>query len=98
MVVGCVMLMVCLERMSARPVKHADLAATQQATYLINVNQADKDELCLLPRVGPGIAQRIIDTRRDQGEFHQPRDLTNVPMIGEKTVRALAPWIGFDEQ
>ncbi|MFK7788483.1 MAG: ComEA family DNA-binding protein [Phycisphaeraceae bacterium] len=96
-VFACVMLLLCFEQMGTRSVNQADVAATAPVTYRINVNRADADTLCLLPRVGPGIAQRVITTRQAEGKFNTPSDLTTVPMIGDKTAAALSPWVSFDE-
>jgi len=90
-----IMLLGCLAVMGDRPVKQADLAATQPITYRIDVNQADRDTLTLLPGIAQGKAQRIVDTRQALGPFQQTRDLIQVPMIGEKTAAALDPWVRF---
>lgn len=52
---------------------------------LININTAGVDELMKLPRVGPKIAQRIIDYREKHGKFKKLEDLMKVSGIGEKT-------------
>lgn len=96
LVATVVMSVCCIERMAARPVKQADIAATRTVDYRIGVNRADRDTLRLLPRVGPGIAQHIVDTRSTVGRFDEPSDLTQVPMIGDKTAAAIAPWVRFD--
>ena len=96
LVLAGVMLMICFAVMGDRPVKQGDLAATQPVTYRINVNQADRDALTLLPGIAQGKAQRVIDTRKILGPFQQTRDLIQVPMIGEKTAAALDPWVCFE--
>ena len=53
--------------------------------YVININTADRDELCLLPRVGKGIARNIIDYRDTYGPFESTEQLMDVRFIGEKT-------------
>ena len=90
------MLLVCFAVMGDRPVKQTDLAATQPISYRIDVNQADRDTLALLPGIAQGKAQRVIDTRQALGPFQQTRDLIQVPMIGEKTAAAMDPWIRFE--
>ncbi len=96
LVIAGVMLLICFMVMGDRPVKQADLAATQPVTYRIDVNRADRDTLTLLPGIAQGKAQRVIDTRQSHGPFHQTRDLLQVPMIGEKTAAALDPWVRFE--
>jgi len=49
----------------------------------INLNTATVDELATLPRVGPVLAQRIVDFREQYGAFTRPEDLDAVPGIGE---------------
>ena len=60
---------------------------------LVNINSASLQELDALPRVGPVIAQRIIDWRADHGKFARPEDLDAVPGIGEAMLAALLPLI-----
>ncbi len=60
---------------------------------LININSASLQELDSLPRVGPVIAQRIIDWRAEHGSFSRPEDLDAVPGIGETMLAALLPLI-----
>lgn len=60
---------------------------------LLNINSASLQELDSLPRVGPVIAQRIIDWREEHGSFSRPEDLDAVPGIGEAMMAALLPLI-----
>ena len=62
----------------------------------VNVNTATAGELDALPRIGPVLAQRIIDHRRLEGEFRSLQDLVRVRGIGEKTIEELAPYVRFD--
>jgi competence protein ComEA len=57
----------------------------------VNVNQAGVEQLALLPRVGPAIAQRIVEFREENGPFEQLEDLMLVRGIGEKTYELIAP-------
>lgn len=60
---------------------------------LLNINSASLEELDSLPRIGPVIAQRIIDWREEHGSFSRPEDLDAVPGIGETMLAALLPLI-----
>ena len=50
----------------------------------VNLNTADQAALETLPRIGPALAQRIIDWRDENGRFRSVDDLLAVPGIGEK--------------
>lgn len=60
---------------------------------VVNVNSADASQLALLPRVGPSVAQRIIDFRKENGPFKSAEDLMLVQGIGEKTFQLLKPYV-----
>lgn len=55
----------------------------------INLNTATLEQLDTLEGVGPGIAQRILDYRDEQGSFGSVDELGQVPGIGEKRMAAL---------
>lgn len=55
----------------------------------VNLNTADRETLETLPRVGPAMAERIIDWRERSGPFRAPEDLMQVAGIGEKTFDAI---------
>lgn len=69
-----------------------------EARFGINPNTASKEELCLLPGVGPVLAERIIAARSEPGApaFARVEDLDAVPRIGPATVERLRPWVVFD--
>jgi competence protein ComEA len=73
----------------------APLAAAA-ASGVVNVNDAEAAELQLLPRVGPAVAQRIIDYRAENGSFKTKEDLMLVRGIGEQTFEQLAPYITLE--
>jgi len=55
----------------------------------VNLNTADSAALETLPRVGPAIAQRILDWREKNGRFSAVEDLLDVPGIGDATFEGL---------
>lgn len=55
----------------------------------VNLNTADVTALDTLPRVGPAIAERIIQWREDNGPFTSVDDLLSVPGIGDKMLASL---------
>lgn len=50
----------------------------------VNINTAASAELEGLPRIGPKVAQRIIEFRNQNGNFKKIEDLMKVKGIGEK--------------
>lgn len=65
-------------------------ATTPQGDGLIDLNNADQAALETLPRIGPALAQRIIEWRDANGRFQSVDDLLAVPGIGEKMLAGLA--------
>ena len=59
----------------------------------IDLNTADVAALDTLPRIGPAMAQRIIDWREAHGPIRSVDDLLAVSGIGAKTVEALRPLV-----
>lgn len=55
----------------------------------VNLNTATAAELETLPRIGPAMAQRILDYRTANGPFTSVDELTDVPGIGEATLDGL---------
>ncbi|GAA1952064.1 hypothetical protein GCM10009776_12540 [Microbacterium deminutum] len=55
----------------------------------IDLNTADVAALDTLPRIGPAMAQRIIDWREANGRFTSVDDLLAVPGIGDKLLESL---------
>jgi competence ComEA-like helix-hairpin-helix protein len=51
---------------------------------IININTADKDQLCLLPGIGEKRAEDIITHRREHGLYKNPEDIMKVKGIGIK--------------
>ena len=60
---------------------------------MVNLNTADPLELESLPRIGPVLAERIVQWRTDHGGFTRPEDLDAVPGIGEAMLAALIPLV-----
>ncbi|MFE4230643.1 helix-hairpin-helix domain-containing protein [Arthrobacter sp. NPDC056886] len=61
----------------------------------INLNTASLEELGTLPRVGPVLAQRIVDWRQQHGRFRTVQELDAVDGIGPKLLEALLPLVGI---
>ncbi|MBI3241560.1 MAG: helix-hairpin-helix domain-containing protein [Chloroflexi bacterium] len=68
-------------------------ATTGGLGQLININTATQTELETLPRIGPSIAQRIIEYRNTNGPFNTIDEIKNVKGIGDSIFNAIAPLI-----
>lgn len=68
-------------------------APAAEVRRVVNINSADASQLALLPRVGPSVAQKIVDFRKENGPFKSPEDLMLVQGIGEKTYQLLKPYL-----
>ena len=55
----------------------------------ININIATQSELTDLPGIGNVLASRIVDHRRQHGDFKRIEDIRNVSGIGEKRYEAI---------
>ena len=51
----------------------------------ININTATRTELIQIPRIGEGMAERIVEFRKINGAFTRVEELMNVRCMGEKT-------------
>lgn len=71
----------------------APALATTEKSEVVNINTATVQELKLLPRVGPALAQRILEFRQANGPFKSPEELMRVKGIGEKTFALLKPYV-----
>lgn len=56
---------------------------------LVDLNRATAAQLETLPRIGPALAQRIVEWREANGPFSAVTDLLNVTGLGEKIVDGL---------
>ncbi|MFP5314544.1 MAG: helix-hairpin-helix domain-containing protein, partial [Actinomycetes bacterium] len=59
----------------------------------VNINTAGATDLEVLPRVGPVLAERIVQWRAEHGSFARPEDLDAVPGIGPAMLEALLPLV-----
>ncbi len=59
----------------------------------ININSADVYELARLPGIGPRIAERIYNYRKNVGKFKTFEELLNIKGIGPKKLEKIKPYI-----
>lgn len=60
--------------------------------FKLDLNEADKAELTLLPRIGATIAERIVEYRSKNGNFENVDVLLNIKGIGPKTLARIRPY------
>lgn len=62
----------------------------------VDINRGSVEELRRLPGIGPVLAERVIQYRREHGKFASIRDIQNVKGIGVKRFAQLEPYIRID--
>jgi comEA protein len=63
--------------------------------YLININNADQQELQNIPQIGPVLAKRIVEYRGKIGEFKSVADLEQVKGIGPAKLKKIEAFISI---
>jgi competence protein ComEA len=61
----------------------------------ININQASAKEFSNLPRIGTKQAERIVEYRKEHGNFTRVEDLMEVKGVGEKLFTTLKPYLAL---
>ena len=56
---------------------------TQTTSKVVNINKANQEELMTLPGIGESTAQKIIDYRKENGDFQTIENIKNVSGIGD---------------
>ncbi|WP_458115098.1 helix-hairpin-helix domain-containing protein [Arthrobacter sp. D2-10] len=77
----------------APPVGALPAPDAETAGGLVNLNTAGATELEELPRVGPVLAERIVEWRAQHGPFARAEDLDAVPGIGPAMLESLLPLV-----
>ena len=73
-----------------RPVTRSDVAPVI-SRFFVDLNTADPSTLCLLPGIGPSIADRIVLHRERHGPFSTLRELADVSRVGQSTLERMRP-------
>lgn len=57
---------------------------TKEKSSKVNINKAKQTELEQIPGIGPSTALKIINYRKENGEFNSIEEIKEVPGIGDK--------------
>lgn len=71
------------------------IASSPLTSVRLNINTATAAQLELLPRIGPALAQRIIEDRDANGPYKDAEDLQRVRGIGPRTAERIAAVADF---
>ena len=71
-------------------------AASSSVAGKTNLNSAGLEELGALPKVGPVLAQRIVDWRKEHGPFTSVEELDAVDGVGPKMLETLLPLVSVE--
>ena len=61
--------------------------------FRVDINRATSPEIANLPKVGPSLAEAIVEYREIHGPFASLQELTNVSGIGKKKLAAITPYL-----
>lgn len=67
--------------------------ATNQPSFVIDINQATAEDFQKLPGIGPELARRIVTFREKHGPFRRVEDLLAIRGIGHKKWKAIRPFL-----
>lgn len=62
----------------------------------LDLNRASASDLELLPRIGPALAERIVESREREGAFEAVEELTRVRGIGPRTLEEVRSLVVVD--
>lgn len=90
---------VSASRLAAQVEDSVERAARRRAPLAegerIDPNTATADEMDRLPKVGPALAQRIVDWRASHGAFRTLADFDSVPGVGPALLRDAGPHLAL---
>lgn len=69
--------------------------AAEPAAGKVNLNTATAEQLQLLPGVGPALAERVVEHRKQNGPFKAIEDLLLVRGIGEASFERMKPYLSI---
>lgn len=65
----------------------------QDSASRVDLNSATREQLMQVKGIGPSLADRIIEFRKEHGPFRRVEDMMKVRGIGEKSLAKLRPYL-----
>jgi competence protein ComEA len=90
---GCIAIGLLIQGCRHGGLIEIDAAPPQPLHFRVDVNSAAWPELSLLPAIGPTLAQRIVQSRLQDGPFRDHDDLLRVKGLGPKTLEGIRPYL-----
>lgn len=73
----------------------SEKSSSSKRNYIVNINTASQTELETLPGIGPSLALKIINYRKDHGKFSSIEQIMEVNGIGENKFEKLKKYISI---
>ena len=77
----------------AKPTKAPARKTKALPAEKVNLNTASAAQLSALPRIGPKVAQRIVEYRTAHKAFRSVDELRNVKGVGPKVLDGIRPYV-----
>ncbi len=78
------------------PSEQPSAGGPQRPVFQVDLNRATWVELAQLPGLGPVLAKRIVEYRRQHGNFRRVEHLVRVRGIGPRRLQRLQPFLVVD--
>ncbi len=62
-------------------------------TAPVDLNSATREQLMQVKGIGPALADRIVEFRKEHGPFRRVEDILKVRGVGEKSLAKLRPFL-----
>jgi competence protein ComEA len=62
-------------------------------TAPVDLNSATREQLMQIKGIGPSLADRIVEFRKENGPYRRVEDILKVRGIGEKSLSKLKPYL-----
>ncbi|MBD3868252.1 MAG: helix-hairpin-helix domain-containing protein [Acidobacteria bacterium] len=94
--VVCIGLMVALSA-AGGTLTLAAAEKKESGTAQVDLNSASREQLMQVKGIGPALADRIVEFRKEHGPFRRVEDILKVRGVGEKSLAKLRPHLKVDK-